>query len=95
VCAVKRVVEPALLEEGNFKELSSAQGYSTQQFICLEELEHRTIFASGSQEKVTLHTLRGNLRQEQWSHMQTLMGFSPWHAADQDGKAEMIYVSVV
>jgi len=25
----------------------------------------------------------------------TLKGFSPWDAADQDGKAEMIYFSMV
>lgn len=31
-------------------------------------------------------------REEQCSHMQTLKGFLPWDAADQDGKAEMIYV---
>lgn len=96
LCAVKRVVEPALLEERNFKELNSTQGYTTQQFLCLEDLEHKTIFASGSEEKLMLHSLRGNLRETRAvvSHADQ-KGFPPWDAAAQDGKTEMIYVSVV
>lgn len=57
----KEVVELAELEEWNFKELDSAQIYAAHQFLCLEELKHRTIFTSKSQEKLMLHSLKGNL----------------------------------
>lgn len=60
-CAAKRVVELAQLEEWNFKELNSVQRYAPQQFLCLEQLKHRTVFTSKSQEKQILHGHKGNL----------------------------------